>query len=28
MQIPVNAVLLRIFIDENDRYEHRPLYEA
>ena len=28
MQVPGNAVLLRIFIGENDRYEHRPLYEA
>src|SRR5215471_15388 len=28
MQIPPNAVLLRIFIGENDRHEHRPLYEA
>jgi uncharacterized protein len=28
MQIPANAVLLRIFIGENDRHEHRPLHEA
>ena len=28
MQIPLDAVLLRIFIGENDRWEHRPLYEA
>ena len=28
MQLPTDAVLLRIFIGENDRYEHRPLYEA
>ena len=28
MQIPHDAVLLRIFIGENDRYDHRPLYEA
>jgi PII-like signaling protein len=28
MQIPANAVLLRIFIGENDRYDHHPLYEA
>jgi PII-like signaling protein len=28
MQIPREAVLLRIFIGENDRWEHRPLYEA
>ena len=28
MQIPHEAVLLRIFIGENDRWEHRPLYEA
>ena len=26
--IPRDAVLLRIFIGESDRYEHRPLYEA
>jgi uncharacterized protein len=26
MQIPANAVLLRIFIGENDRHDHRPLY--
>src|SRR6476659_939821 len=28
MQIPRAAILLRIFLGENDRYEHRPLYEA
>ena len=28
MQIPRESVLLRIFIGENDRYEHQPLYEA
>jgi PII-like signaling protein len=28
MQIPANAVLLRIFIGENDRHDRRPLYEA
>src|SRR5947199_4133760 len=28
MQIPQEAVLLRIFIGENDRFEHHPLYEA
>jgi hypothetical protein len=28
MQIPRDAVLLRIFIGEDDRFEHRPLYEA
>jgi len=28
MQTPTDAVLLRILIGENDRYEHRPLYEA
>ena len=28
MQVPRNAVLLRIFIGEDDRYEHKPLYEA
>ena len=28
MQIPRDAVLLRIFIGESDRWEHRPLYEA
>src|SRR5436190_13968731 len=28
MQIPQDAVLLRIFIGESDRYQHRPLYEA
>ena len=28
MQIPEDALLLRIFIGESDRWEHRPLYEA
>ncbi len=28
MQIPEDAVLLRIFIGESDRWEHKPLYEA
>ena len=27
MQIPHEAVLLRIFIGESDRWEHKPLYE-
>ncbi len=28
MQIPEEAVLLRIFLGENDMHEHTPLYEA
>jgi PII-like signaling protein len=28
MQIPRDSVLLRIFIGESDRWEHKPLYEA
>jgi hypothetical protein len=28
MNLPEDAQLLRIFIGESDRYEHRPLYEA
>ena len=28
MRMPQDAVLLRIFIGENDRHEGRPLYEA
>jgi uncharacterized protein len=28
MQIPRDAMLLRIFIGEDDRYDHQPLYEA
>ena len=28
MQIPKQAVMLRIFIGESDCYQHRPLYEA
>ena len=28
MEIPNDASLLRIFIGESDRFEHKPLYEA
>lgn len=28
MQIPHEATLLRVFIGESDRWEHKPLYEA
>jgi PII-like signaling protein len=28
MQLPHEATLLRIFLGESDRWEHRPLYEA
>lgn len=28
MKIPDDAVLLRIFIGESDRWKHRPLFEA
>jgi PII-like signaling protein len=28
MEIPQDAVLLRIFIGERDHWKHRPLYEA
>jgi PII-like signaling protein len=28
MRIPRDAILLRIFIGEDDRFEHQPLYEA
>ena len=28
MNFPHEAVLLRIFIGESDRWEHKPLYEA
>src|ERR1700683_4006436 len=28
MQIPKEAILLRIFIGEDDRHGHQPLYEA
>lgn len=28
MQIPHDAVLLRIFLGESDRHEQKPLYEA
>jgi PII-like signaling protein len=28
MEVPHDAVLLRIFIGESDRWKHQPLYEA
>ena len=28
MQIPQDALLLRIFVGESDRWQHQPLYEA
>jgi PII-like signaling protein len=28
MQLPQAALLLRIFIGESDRWQHKPLYEA
>ena len=28
MQIPTDAMLLRIFLGEGDKWEHKPLYEA
>ena len=28
MQIPHDAVLLRVFIGESDHWQHQPLYEA
>jgi PII-like signaling protein len=28
MQVPSNALLLRIFIGEDDKFGHKPLYEA
>jgi len=28
MEIPTEATLLRIFIGESDKWEHKPLYEA
>jgi PII-like signaling protein len=28
MQLPQEAILLRIFIGESDRWRHQPLYEA
>ena len=28
MQIPHEAILLRVFLGESDRWEHKPLYEA
>jgi PII-like signaling protein len=28
MQLPKDALLLRIFVGESDRWQHQPLYEA
>jgi len=28
MHLPEDAILLRVFIGESDRWQHRPLYEA
>jgi PII-like signaling protein len=28
MNLPEDAVLLRVFVGESDRFDHRPLYEA
>ena len=28
MQLPEDAVLLRIYVGESDRWQHQPLYEA
>ncbi|MEO5718319.1 MAG: DUF190 domain-containing protein, partial [Chthoniobacterales bacterium] len=28
MQLPEEALLLRIFLGESDRWQHQPLYEA
>src|SRR5438874_5636667 len=28
MEVPRDSLLLRIFIGESDRWEHKPLYEA
>ncbi|PYK11693.1 MAG: hypothetical protein DME65_06685 [Verrucomicrobia bacterium] len=28
MHLPEDAVLLRIFVGESDRYQHHPLYQA
>lgn len=28
MQVPTDAVLLRVFIGENDKHQGKPLYEA
>ncbi len=28
MQLPNDAVLLRVFIGESDKWQHKPLYEA
>jgi uncharacterized protein len=28
MEVPRDSLLLRIFIGESDRFQHKPLYEA
>jgi PII-like signaling protein len=28
MEVPHDSMLLRIFIGESDRWNHKPLYEA
>lgn len=28
MQLPQNATLLRVFVGQDERYEHQPVYEA
>lgn len=28
MQIPKDAILLRVYIGESDKWQHKPLYEA
>ena len=28
MQLPRNAMMLRVFVGEDERFHHRPLYEA
>ena len=28
MQLPQNAILLRIFVGQDERHEHQPVYEA
>ena len=28
MQLPKESILLRVFVGEDDRYQHQPLYEA
>ncbi|MGB8803749.1 MAG: DUF190 domain-containing protein, partial [Chthoniobacterales bacterium] len=28
MEVPRDSLLLRIFVGESDRFEHKPLYEA